>query len=106
VIKRDPNLKNDMLASEHDRLVGNAILDKLTETFGNGASAIPKMTTANASEDGTRKTTCQCTCIFFFMTTLTILLCRFTNSHSCFSDSNHEAISRQRLCLGWKRIDN
>jgi len=53
VIKRDPSLKNDMLAAEHDRLVGNAILDRLEETFGGTDSAIPKIPKGNKSEDGT-----------------------------------------------------
>ena len=52
VIKRDPSLKNDMLAIEHDRLVGNAILDRLDETFGQTESAIPKVPKEAKAEDG------------------------------------------------------
>lgn len=43
VIKRDPSLRNDMLAAEHDRLVGSLILDRLEEVFGETDSAIPKI---------------------------------------------------------------
>lgn len=70
VIKRDPSLKNDMLANEHDRLVGNAILERLTETFGDGASAIPKITPGNASEDG-KEDYCSYTCTLLYIPTLT-----------------------------------
>lgn len=54
VIKRDPSLKNEMLASEHDRLVGNAILDRLNENFDGTGSAIPKVSPDNRSEEGKR----------------------------------------------------
>jgi hypothetical protein len=43
VIKRDPDITNDMLATRHSQLVGKAIIDKLEETFGSTASAIPKI---------------------------------------------------------------
>lgn len=44
VIKRDVSvLPNNMLASQHGKLVGKAIIDKLEETFGSTASAIPQM---------------------------------------------------------------
>ena len=51
VIKRDPRLKNDMLASEHDNIVGNAILDRLDETFGGTDSAIPEIDSGNKSAE-------------------------------------------------------
>ncbi|KAL7524837.1 hypothetical protein ACHAXR_000737, partial [Thalassiosira sp. AJA248-18] len=43
VVKRDPSLSNDDLPRKHTELVGNAILDKLVEKFGDTASAIPKI---------------------------------------------------------------
>jgi hypothetical protein len=43
VIKRDPDITNDMLATRHSQLVGKAIIDKLDETFGSTASGIPKI---------------------------------------------------------------
>lgn len=43
VVKRDPQLTNAMLAPEHSRLVGEAILNKLDETFAGTTSAIPPM---------------------------------------------------------------
>lgn len=41
VIKRDASLSTNELAHKHTELVGNAILDKLIEKFGETASAIP-----------------------------------------------------------------
>jgi hypothetical protein len=52
IIKRDPGLKNDMLATEHDRLVGHAILHRLDETFGGTASAIPSVPKGLTSDEG------------------------------------------------------
>ena len=43
VVKRDPALRNSDLPSIHTEIVGNAILDKLDEKFGETASAIPKI---------------------------------------------------------------
>lgn len=43
IIRRDPALTNDKLASEHSRLVGDAILARLEETFGESDSAIPRI---------------------------------------------------------------
>ena len=33
LVRRDPNLSNDKLASEHSRLVGSSILSRLADTF-------------------------------------------------------------------------
>lgn len=41
VVKRDPSLTNADLPIRHTELVGNEILDKLLEKFGESASAIP-----------------------------------------------------------------
>lgn len=49
VVRRDPSLKNSMLAQRHEELVGAAILDKLTETFGKTASAIPLIDSKSTS---------------------------------------------------------
>jgi len=43
VIRRDQSLTNNLLAKEHSRLVGKAIIDKLEETFDGTPSAIPKV---------------------------------------------------------------
>ena len=43
IVKRDPSLLNTDLPKKHTELVGNAILDKLIDKFGNTASAIPKI---------------------------------------------------------------
>lgn len=43
VVKRDPTLSNSDLPLKHTEIVGNAILDKLNEKFGDTASAIPKI---------------------------------------------------------------
>jgi hypothetical protein len=43
VVRRDPTLRNSDLPSIHTEIVGNAILDKLNEKFGETASAIPKI---------------------------------------------------------------
>lgn len=43
VVKRDPSLTNSNLPMKHTEIVGNTILDKLIETFGDTASAIPKI---------------------------------------------------------------
>ncbi|KAL7545452.1 hypothetical protein ACHAWF_008802 [Thalassiosira exigua] len=43
VVKRDPSLANSELPQRHTELVGNAILDKLYEKFGDTASAIPRI---------------------------------------------------------------
>ncbi|CAB9511485.1 expressed unknown protein [Seminavis robusta] len=43
VIKRDPALTNDKLASTHSQLVALAILNKLDETFGTTDARIPKV---------------------------------------------------------------
>ena len=52
LIKRDPTLTNAMLATEHDRLVGTAILDKLEETFGETDSRIPKIAPGSKPDAG------------------------------------------------------
>ena len=49
VVRRDPALANSMLAQRHEELVGAAILDKLTETFGKTASAIPPIDSKSTS---------------------------------------------------------
>jgi len=41
LVKRDRQLTNDRLAPEHSKIVGEAILDRLDETFRNTTSAIP-----------------------------------------------------------------
>lgn len=41
VVRRDPAIKNSDLPRIHTEIVGNAILDKLIEKFGETASAIP-----------------------------------------------------------------
>jgi len=43
VVKRDPSLAISDLPRRHTEIVGNAILDKLIEKFGETASAIPKI---------------------------------------------------------------
>jgi hypothetical protein len=43
IIKRDPNLKNSMLGPEHNREVGELIVNRLEEIFGGPDSAIPKI---------------------------------------------------------------
>ena len=43
IVKRDPSLLNTDLPKLHTEIVGNAILDKLIEKFGDTASAIPKI---------------------------------------------------------------
>jgi len=43
VVKRDPSLTISDLARKHTEIVGNAILDKLNEKFGDTPSAIPKI---------------------------------------------------------------
>eukprot|EP00979_Chaetoceros_neogracilis_P013493 scaffold3863_cov263-Chaetoceros_neogracile.AAC.5 len=49
VIRRDPSLDNSLLAKRHDELVGEMILDKLVETFGNTTSAIPVIDSKSTS---------------------------------------------------------
>lgn len=44
VIRRDPALTNERLGPEHSRMVGEAILDRLDETFGSTESSIPAIT--------------------------------------------------------------
>ena len=41
VVRRDPSLTNRDLPRRHTELVGNAILDKLVDKFGDTASEIP-----------------------------------------------------------------
>lgn len=41
VVRRDPSLTNNILSQKHSELVGNSILDKLNEKFGDTASSIP-----------------------------------------------------------------
>lgn len=41
VVRRDPTIRNSDLPRIHTEIVGNAILDKLIEKFGETASAIP-----------------------------------------------------------------
>mmetsp|Transcript_27698 Transcript_27698/g.56646 ORF Transcript_27698/g.56646 Transcript_27698/m.56646 type:complete len:367 (+) Transcript_27698:48-1148(+) len=43
VVRRDPFLTNNVLSQKHSELVGNSILDKLNEKFGDTASSIPKI---------------------------------------------------------------
>jgi hypothetical protein len=42
VVRRDPSLINDRLAEEHGRIVGDAILNRLDEVFGDTAASLPK----------------------------------------------------------------
>jgi hypothetical protein len=72
VIKRDPSLKNDMLATEHSQLVGNAILDRLDETFGGTKSAIPSIPKSATNEEGEFST------VHHFLTHAPIVVCSFT----------------------------
>lgn len=72
VIKRDPSLKNDMLATEHSQLVGNAILDRLDETFGVTKSAIPSIPKSATNEEGEFST------VHHFLTHAPIVVCSFT----------------------------
>jgi hypothetical protein len=55
VIRRDPRLTNDLLASEHSRRVGVAILNRLEETFGETPSAIPKIEPGSRPGEGKDK---------------------------------------------------
>jgi hypothetical protein len=41
VVRRDPLITNDRLASEHSRLVGDLILSQFDEWYGNTPSALP-----------------------------------------------------------------
>jgi hypothetical protein len=43
VVRRNPALTNDKLASEHNKLVGSAILDRLEETFGDTPARLPRL---------------------------------------------------------------
>ena len=43
VVKRNASVSNNDLPRKYDEIVGNAILDKLIEKFGDTASAIPKL---------------------------------------------------------------
>ena len=43
VVRRDPSITKSDLTAKHTEIVGNAILDKLNEKFGDTASAIPKI---------------------------------------------------------------
>ena len=50
VVKRDPELKNDMLAGQHSKMVGSAIVDKLDEKVGSTAIAIPPIDRSDPGE--------------------------------------------------------
>jgi hypothetical protein len=52
VVKRDPQLTNAMLASEHSRMVGVVVLDHLEEVFGETDSAIPKIERNSKPDSG------------------------------------------------------
>lgn len=52
LVKRDPSLRNDMLASQHSIIVGNTILDSLEKTFGDTDSAIPKISKGSRTDAG------------------------------------------------------
>lgn len=43
IVKRDPSITNDMLAPEHSRRVGEAILQYFDEKLGDTASSLPKI---------------------------------------------------------------
>lgn len=51
IIRRDASLENNMLPKKHDELVGTKILDKLNETFGTTASAIPEIVEGSKPND-------------------------------------------------------
>jgi hypothetical protein len=66
VIRRDPNLTNDMLVPTHNSKVGSKILDRLDEIFGDTDSRIPKL--GNKPDSGktmslVSKYGCRVTCI-------------------------------------------
>jgi hypothetical protein len=43
VIRRDPALTNDKLASKHRKLVGSAILDEIEKTFADTPASLPRL---------------------------------------------------------------
>lgn len=53
IVKRDPNLTNQMLAPTHSRLVASAVLDRLEETFGNTDISLPKISPGSRPDDTT-----------------------------------------------------
>ena len=59
VVKRNPSVSNNDLPRKFDEIVGNAILDKLIEKFGDTASAIPKIEEGSLPEATTVLATIQ-----------------------------------------------
>ncbi|KAL7494107.1 hypothetical protein ACHAWT_002998 [Skeletonema menzelii] len=53
VVRRDPTIRNSDLPRIHTEIVGNAILDKLIEKFGETASAIPTIEPGSRPDAGT-----------------------------------------------------
>jgi hypothetical protein len=52
VVRRDSTLTNDKLASEHSRLVGSAILDRLEEIFGDTPARLPRLESGSRPSSG------------------------------------------------------
>ena len=52
VIKRDPDLTNDLLAPTHKKMVGSAILDRLEEIFGETDARIPRFEPKSRPSEG------------------------------------------------------
>mmetsp|Transcript_722 Transcript_722/g.1198 ORF Transcript_722/g.1198 Transcript_722/m.1198 type:complete len:357 (+) Transcript_722:60-1130(+) len=53
VVRRDPTIRNSDLPRIHTEIVGNSILDKLIEKFGETASAIPTIEPGSRPDAGT-----------------------------------------------------
>ncbi len=55
LVRRDPSIRNDMLPSEHSRIVGTKILERLEAVFGDGAASLPKLSPNSRPDAGKRK---------------------------------------------------
>jgi hypothetical protein len=52
VVRRDPALTNDKLATKHKFLVGSAVLDRLEETFGDTPARLPRLEAGSRPNSG------------------------------------------------------
>jgi hypothetical protein len=55
LVKRDPSIRNDVLASLHDRMVGTKVLDRLQEVFGESSAGLLKLSFNSRPNTGKSK---------------------------------------------------
>lgn len=59
LIRRDPALRNEQLAAEHNRRVGAAIIDRFQELYSNTPIALPKYSSGESGRPSNGESSCR-----------------------------------------------